>query len=177
MNKTDNLNQKSDLEAVEIKIEKLKGRKRQLFAKIQILHPLEQVWQVITNYEAFIEFMPDVTQSQRLYHPTGGIRLEQIRSKSFMGIKKNVRSVCDVEEKFPNHVHYQLIEGELDEYSAYWRLEPWKLSDETAGVDLICEISVLPNPIVPGPLVDIIMNQDMPATLLAIRQRVETLFG
>ncbi|MDJ0674671.1 MAG: SRPBCC family protein [Calothrix sp. MO_167.B42] len=177
MSKTDNLDQKSDLEAVEIKIEKPNGRKRQLFAKIHIPYSVEQVWQVITDYESFTEFMPGMTQSQRLDHPTGGIRLEQIRSKSFMGMKKTGRSVFDLEEKFLEHIHYQLVEGELEDFSGYWRLEPCKSSEGTTGTALIYDLSILPKPIFPGPLVDIILNQEMPAGLLAIRQRVDKLFG
>ncbi len=173
MSKTDNLN----LEAVEIKIEKLKGRQRHVFAKIEIPHSLEQVWQVITDYEALAEFIPGMTQNRRLDHPTGGIRLEEIRIKSLMGLKKASRSVFDVEENFPNEIHYQLIEGELEEFSGYWRLKPCQLSDETAGVDLIYDISILPKPMIPGQIFDHILSQDMPASLLAIRQRVDKLFA
>ncbi|MEG5235410.1 SRPBCC family protein [Microcoleus sp. AT9b-C3] len=76
-----------------------------------------QVWQVITNYESFPEFMPTMTESRRLEHPSGGIRLEQIRTKSLVGIKISARSVVDIEERFPHEIHYQLIEGDLKEFS------------------------------------------------------------
>ena len=165
------------VQAVEIKIEKLEGRQRRVFAKIQIPYPLEQVWQVLTDYEAFVKFMPNITQSRRLEYPTAGTCVEQVRTKSFMGMKFSARSLFDVEEKFPYEIHYQLIEGDFKALSGYWRLEPWELSDEKAGVNLIYNFLILPKPIFPLALVENILSHDMPLNLLAIRQRVEELFS
>ena len=165
------------LQDVKIKIEKLEGRQRRIFAKIQIPYPLEQVWPVLTDYEAFSKFMPNITQSRRLEHPTGGIYLEQVRTKSFMGMKFSARSVFDVEEKFPHEIHYQLIEGDLKAFSGYWRLELWDPSDEKAGVNFIYNFLVLPKPIFPLALVENILSHDVPMSLLAIRQRVEELYS
>jgi ribosome-associated toxin RatA of RatAB toxin-antitoxin module len=175
MNKISDLSQVSD-SPVEIKIEKREGRQRHVFAKIQIPYSLEQVWQVLTNYEAFFEFMPNITQSKQSKSPTGGIRIEQVRTKSLMGLNISGRSVFDVEEKFPDEIHYQLIEGDLKEFSAYWRLEAWQPSEKKVGVDLIYEISVLPKPIIPMTLVESVLTHDIPNSLLAVRQRVENLF-
>ena len=162
---------------VNIKIEKLDGRQRHVFAKIQIAYPLEQVWQVLTEYEAFSEFMPSLTESRRLEHPSGGIRIEQVRSKNFMGIHFSGRSVFDIEEKFPYSVHYQLIEGQMKEFSGYWRLQPWSLSESKAGIDLVFDFLILPKPVFPMALVENMMNYTIPADMLAIRQRVEDIFG
>lgn len=178
--KSETLNSATDpaiLQAVKIKIEKLEGRQRSVFAKIQIPYPLEQVWQVITDYEAFVKFMPNVTQSRRLEHPTAGTRVEQVRTKSFMGMNFSARSVFDIEEKFPYEIHYQLVEGDLKAFSGYWRLEPWEPSDEKAGVDLIYDFLILPKRIFPLALVEHVLSHEMPMSMLAIRQRVEELFS
>ena len=163
--------------AVDIKIEKLEGRQRRVFAQIQIPYPLEQVWQVLTDYEAFAEFMPSLIQSRRLEHPTGGVRIEQVRTKKFMGKNFSARSVFDIEEKFPHEIHYQLIEGDMKAFSAYWRLEPWSLSESTAGTDLVYDFFVLPKRIFPMALVEHILSHDIPANMLLIRQRVEEIVG
>lgn len=175
MSKTkQNLNQKSD---VEIKIDKLEGRKRHIFAKIEIPYPLEQVWQVITDYEVFAEFIPNMTESRLLAHPTGGIRLEQVRTKSLIGMKISARSVVDIKEKFPHEVHYQLIEGDLKEFFGNWRLKAEKSSEDKVGVELIYDFLVLPKPMIPSPIFQHFLSNDIPASLLAVRQRVEELFG
>ena len=163
--------------AVKIKIEKLEGRQRRVFAQIQIPYPLEQVWQVLTDYEAFVEFMPSLIQSKRLEHPTVGIRIEQVRTKNFMGRNFSARSVFDIEEKFPHEIHYQLIEGDMQTFSGYWRLEPWSLSESKAGTDLVYDFFVMPKRIFPMALVEHILSHNIPANMLLIRQRVEEIVG
>lgn len=162
---------------VNIKIEKLEGRKRHVIAKIEIPYSLEQVWQVLTEYEAKPEFIPTLIESRRSDLPNGKVRLEEIRSNSFMGMKFSARSVFDIEEKFPNFIHYQLIEGDMKEFSGYWRLEPWSLSESKAGIYLVFDFFILPKPIFPMALVEHILNHNIPANMLAIRKRVEEIFG
>lgn len=174
MSKTQSLNQQSNMN---IKIDKLEGQRRHILANIEIPYSAEQVWQVITDYESFAEFIPNMTESRRLEHPSGGIRLEQIRTKSLVGIKVSARSVVDIEERFPHEIHYQLIEGDLKEFSGYWRLETKSSSQFKAGVELIYDFSVLPKPIIPAPVFSHFLSHDIPAILLAVRQRVENLFG
>ncbi|NET53555.1 MAG: cyclase, partial [Merismopedia sp. SIO2A8] len=134
---------------VDIKIEKLEGRQWRVFAKIQIPYSVEQVWQVITDYETFTEFMPGLIQSKRLDNSTRSVRIEQVRNKIFMGMKVSARSVFDIEEKFPHEIHYQLIEGDMKALSGYWGLEPWSSSESKTGIDLIYNFLVSPKRILP----------------------------
>jgi len=164
-------------QAVDIKIEKLENRQRRVFAKIQIPYSLEQVWQVLTDYEAFTEFMPNFTQSRRLAHPTGGIRLEQVRTKSFMGMKVSTKLVVDIEENFPSKIHYQQVEGDFKNFSGYWQLKPWNLSLDQDGVELSYNFLIWPKPILPGALVEHVLSHDIPVSMLAIRKRIEKLFS
>jgi hypothetical protein len=83
-----------------------------------------------------------MTNNRRLEHPSGGIRLEQIRTKSLVGIKISARSVVNIEERFSHEIHYQLIEGDLKEFSGYWRLETISSSQYQTGVELIYDFTV-----------------------------------
>ena len=65
---------------VAVQIEKIAERQRQIIAKVQIPQPVEQVWQVLTNYEALTDFIPNLAKSRLIEHPNGGIRLEQVGS-------------------------------------------------------------------------------------------------
>jgi ribosome-associated toxin RatA of RatAB toxin-antitoxin module len=181
MSRTNNLAQNLDFSPVysdfktELKIEQLEGRQQHIFAKVPIAYPLEKVWQTLTDYEAFTEFMPHVTESKRLTHPKGGIRLEEVRTKNFMGMKFSFRSVFDIEEKFPHEIRYELIKGDLKALSGCWRLEPRSFPHQKAGVDLIYDVLILPKPLLPTALVEHILSHDIPMSLLAIRQRIEKL--
>ncbi|MBW4635191.1 MAG: SRPBCC family protein [Iphinoe sp. HA4291-MV1] len=166
-------------QAVEIKIEQPEKRQMRISASIQIPYSLEQVWQVLTDYEAFAEFMPNITHSRRLEHPTRGIRVEQISMRSFMGMKLSTRSVFDVEEKLFHEILYRQIEGDFKAFSNHWRLEPLNLSDEKAGVNLANSFLICPKQIIPIPmtLFEDVFRHDVSANMLAIRQRVEELFS
>ncbi len=162
---------------INIKIEKLEARKRRVIATTQILYSVEEVWQILTEYEAFAEFIPTLTQSRRLNHPTGTLRMEEVRSNNFMGMKFSARSIFEIEENFPHSIHYQLIEGDMKDVSGYWRLEPWSLSKTKTGTNLTFDFFISPRLIFPMALVEHILSQNIPANILAIRQRVEEIFG
>ncbi len=159
---------------IKIQIEQLEGRQQHIFAQIQIPYPLEQVWEVLTDYEALAEFMPGLRESRCLERSPGGVRVEQISTKSFMGMKFSTRSVLDIEEKLLDRIHYRLVEGDMEALSGYWQLNPLEIGNAT-GVELIYNFLVCPKRILPMAWVEQVFRQDLPETLLAIRQRVEEL--
>ncbi len=145
-------------------------------AEIEIPYSLEEVWQVLTDYEAFVEFMPNLIESRRLQDPTLGDCIEQVRTKSFMGMNFSARSVFEVKEEFPHTIHYQLIEGDMKAFSGCWRLEPIASAESDAGTNLIYDFFVSPKRILPMALVEHVLSHDVPAHLMAIRQRVADLY-
>ena len=161
---------------VQVRVEKLEKRQRRVLAQIQIPYALDRVWQVIADYEAFREFMPNLIESRRLQHSKAGDRIEQVRTKSFMGMNFSARSVFDVQEEFPHQIHYQLVEGDMKAFSGYWRLKPINFSEPEAGTNLIYDFFVSPKRIFPMALVEQVLSHDVPANLLAIRQRVADLY-
>ena len=173
---TSNFAGSSTQSSVNINIKKLKGRQRHVFATIQIPYSIRQVWQVLTNYEAFTEFIPTLVQSRRLNRPSGGIRMEEVRTNSLLGINFSARSIFDIEEKFPHEIYYQLVEGDMKTFSGYWRLKPLSLSESKQGIELIFDFFVLPQRFLPMVLVEHMLRQNIPANMRAIRQRVETIF-
>ncbi len=161
---------------VAIKVEQLEGRQRRVLAKILIPSSLDQVWQVLTDYEACAEFLPNLIESRRLQLSTEDVQIEQVRTKNFMGMSFSARSLFNVEEKFPHEIHYQQIEGDMKALSGYWRLEPQNLADGKAAIELIYDFTICPKRIFPMALVEHILSHDVPANMLAIRQRVEDLY-
>ena len=168
----------SDIQsAISLKIEKLEGRKRHVCIKTPIFYPAEQIWQVLTDYETFTEFMPNVVQCKRLDRPTVDIRIEQCHAVKFLGMKFSDRAVFDIEEKFPHKIRYELVEGDMKALSGEWRLEPLSLPKSEIGFELTYDFVILPQRIFPMVLVERILSQNMPETVLAVRQRVADLYG
>lgn len=161
---------------VEVQTEPVAERQRQITAKIQISHPVEQVWQVLTDYEALAEFIPNLAQSRLLKHPTGGIRLEQVGSQRFLRLNFSARVVLDLEEKFPDQINFQMVEGDLKAFFGNWRLEPYAHSGKT-GTILYYSVRVWPKRTMPVAIIESRLSSDLRLNLLAIRQRTNDLFA
>ena len=97
--------------------EQVVGRQRRITAQILIAHQPEQVWQVLSNYEALSEFIPNLAKSQLLEHPEGGIRLEQVGTQSLLRVNFSARVVLDLEEDFPKQIHFQMVDGDFQEFA------------------------------------------------------------
>lgn len=158
---------------VEVKIETVGERQRQISALIKIDHPQERVWQVLTDYAALADFVPNLAVSRLLEHPTGGVRLEQIGSQKLLTFNFKARVVLDLEEHFPQKIHFRLVEGDLKDYSGSWQLEP---SIDSNGTLLHYSVRVWPHRTVPVGMIERRLAKDLQLNLLAIRQRVEDLF-
>lgn len=105
------------LEAVQVQTTKLEGRQRQISAKLQLPYSVEQIWQVLTDYESLAEFIPNLAKSQRLEHPEGGIRLEQIGMQKALKFNFSARVVLDMTEEFPQAIRFQMVEGDFKDFS------------------------------------------------------------
>ena len=160
-----------DLQAVEVQIEKIAERQRQITAMLEIPEPVEQVWKVLTDYEALPDFVPNLTKSRLLEHPQGGIRLEQVGAGRFVGFNFCARVVLDLEEYFPKEIHFRMVEGDFKDFSGTWRLQPDSLNDNRA-THLCYTLKVWPKRTMPVGIIERRLSNDMRLNLLAIRQRV-----
>ena len=155
---------------VTIQVEKLSERQRQITAKVQIPHPVEKVWKILTDYEALTEFIPNLAKSSLLEHPNGGIRIEQIGSQSLLNFKFCAHVVLDLEEIFPKLINFEMVEGDFKGFSGFWCLEPYSLG-EHQGTNLCYNIQVWPKLTMPISIIENRLSKDLQLNLLAIRQR------
>ena len=162
--------------AVDVEVEKISERKRRISAKITILHPVEQVWKVLTDYEALTQFIPNLAKSRLLEHPKDGIRLEQIGYGRLLRMNFSARVVLDLEEYFPKEISFEMVEGDFKSFCGNWLLEPMYLGGEI-GTHLCYTIEVLPKLTMPVGLIERRLSDDLRSNLLAIRQRTENLFS
>ncbi|MBE9190036.1 SRPBCC family protein [Gloeocapsopsis crepidinum LEGE 06123] len=163
------------LQAVEVRTERLAERHRRISARIQIPHSIEQVWQVLTDYETLADFIPNLARSHRLEHPTGGIRLEQVGTQRLLNFNFSARVILDLEEKFPQEINFQMVEGDFKDFSGSWCLEPCLVANQ-AGTALEYIVRVLPKRTMPISIIERRLSRDMQTNLIAIHQRVTELF-
>ncbi len=159
---------------VEVQIEKIAERQRQISAKVKIPQPVERIWKVLTDYEALPDFLPNLAKSRIIEHPNGGIRLEQVGSQRLLNFNFCARVVLDLEECFPKEINFRMVEGDFKGFSGSWCLEPYSLG-EYMGTNLCYTIQVWPKLTMPVGIIENRLSNDLRLNLLAIHQRVEEL--
>lgn len=150
--------------------EKLGGRQRRIVAKIQIPQKLEAVWQILTDYDALASFIPNLVKSERLVHPEGGIRLEQIGAQCFLNIQFCARVVLDMYEHFPHELGFEMVEGDFKRFEGCWRLVRVDEADKTL-TELSYELMVKPPLAMPVGLIEKHIRVNLTENLVAIHQR------
>lgn len=163
------------LQAIEVTTERLAGRGRQLSAGIYIPHPLERVWQILTDYDHLADFIPNLATSRRIAHPHGGIRIEQVGTQSLLKFKFCARVVLDMIEQFPHRLNFEMVEGDFKAFSGSWILQPIETTE--AATQLCYQVSVLPPRTMPIGLIERRLKSNLAVNLTAIRQRAYQLFG
>ncbi|MEH1864413.1 MAG: SRPBCC family protein [Nostoc sp.] len=159
---------------VEVQIQKIAERQRQISAKVQIPQPVEKIWKVLTDYEALPDFLPNLAKSRLIEHPNGGIRLEQVGSQRLLNFNFSARVVLDLEECFPKEINFRMVEGDFKGFSGSWCLEPCSLG-EYVGTNLCYTIQVWPKLTMPVRIIENRLSKDLRLNLVAIHQRVEEL--
>jgi ribosome-associated toxin RatA of RatAB toxin-antitoxin module len=156
---------------VEVTTEKAEGRQRHISAKIYIPHAADRIWQILTDYDRLAEFIPNLTKSQRIDHPQGGIRIEQIGAESLLKLQFCARVVLDMVEHFPHRLDFTMVEGDFKLFKGSWTLQP--LAEN--GTELVYQLSVLPHRLMPIAVIERRLKSGMVLNLSAIRQRADQL--
>lgn len=161
---------------VEVTTDRAEGRERQISAKICLPYSVEQVWQILTDYDHLADFIPSLAKSQRIEHPEGGIRIEQIGTQALLRIKFCARVVLDMVEQFPNQLDFCMVEGDFKSFCGSWKLQPITLPNGT-GTELCYTVCVLPPRTMPIGLIERQLKSGLVTNLSAIRQRAEAVFS
>ncbi|MBT9317310.1 SRPBCC family protein [Leptothoe spongobia] len=161
---------------VSITTEKLAPRQRQIVASVAVPCSLDQVWNVLTDYESLADFVPNLTSSRLLSRPDGGIRLEQIGAQCFLNFKFCARVILDMTEVFPREIKFSMVEGDFKKFLGRWSLQPALLGSQAAT--LLCyELIVQPPLAMPVQLIEHHICHNLTQNLLAICDRTKEQFA
>ncbi|WP_035985750.1 SRPBCC family protein [Leptolyngbya sp. KIOST-1] len=161
---------------VAIQTQKLEGQQRRIVASTDIPFTAEQIWQVLTDYDNLSSFIPNLSLSQRLHHPEGGIRLEQIGSQCFLNIKFCARVVLDMVEAFPRELRFSMVEGDFRQFEGRWTLEP-VADGQGEVIRLGYDLTLRPPRAMPVGLIERHIRHDLTRNLKAISDRTAVVFG
>jgi ribosome-associated toxin RatA of RatAB toxin-antitoxin module len=152
----------------------LNGEKGKYTARILVTGSVTTAWAVLTDYDNFEQFLPNVDNSQLL--ETNGNRkvFEQInRIRAFIFNKKS-RVRLAVTETYPQQIAFSVVDGDLKSLNGVWQLEPISPypSAPPNQVLITHEVNVEPNGSTGG-LFYGIYEDALQDTLVAIKQEVE----
>lgn len=156
---------------VSLETQKLDNRHRQIQAQIFLPFAPEQVWQVLIDYEALADFIPNLVKSQRMPHPEAGIRIEQVGVKNALFLKFSARVVLDMVEDFPHCIRFTMVEGDFKAFDGTWEMQPTTVQNNT-GTELTYTLQVCPTRLIPVKAIEQQLGKDLPQNLLAIRERL-----
>ncbi len=148
-------------------VERLNRWERRLQAEMTMPYPVAPIWQVLTDYEALADFLPNVAVSRRLPHPEGKIRLEQVGTQPLLRFNFRARVVLDIEEIYPQRIQFTCVEGDFSRFDGAWQLEP-----QGTDTRLIYTVQVRPRRHLPVGLIEGRITQGIRRNLQAIRERV-----
>lgn len=113
------------------------GNNGQFVARVLIDAPVVQAWEVLTDYDNFEKFLPNIENSELLESEDNRRVFEQMNVISVIPtvLEINSRVVIESTEIYPEAVDFRLLDGDLDALQGVWQLDP-VVTDE-AGTEQV----------------------------------------
>ena len=122
------------------------------------------VWQQVTDYPRWVQYFPDVTQSELLQ--SGKVkRLYQVARKTFLFLTASVEIYLNVFEQVQQQIQFKLEKGTFTDFTA-----DLKLADCGAGTLLTYAVQATPTIPVPSIFIQQAMHFELPENMRKMRQ-------
>ncbi|MGB3789464.1 MAG: SRPBCC family protein [Phormidesmis sp.] len=108
------------------------GDNGQFTARVLIDAPIAKAWEVLTDYDNFEKFLPNIENSELLESEDNRYVFEQMNVISVIPSVIDIRSRVVIEsmEVYPKEVDFHLVEGDLDALQGVWQLDPVVIDDQ-----------------------------------------------
>lgn len=150
------------------------GENGKYIAKILVTASPETVWGVLTDYNNFPKFLPNVVSSQILQKNGNRKVVEQVDARQVLLM--NVRSRLRMEnvETHKTRIDFKLIEGDLKQLKGYWLLEPVSAYPGAKSTQILVtqQVEVQPTSATPKGIFNNIFKESLQSTLQAISKEI-----
>jgi len=128
--------------------------------------PMEKVFSVISDYERYSEFLPEVKRVT-----TSDRRGAEVSVHYQVDVVKTIRYTLRMKEEKPNRILWSFVEGELmRDNRGSWLLEPAGEGKTRATYN----IEMALGPLVPKAIVNALVDTSLPRMLEAFKKRAES---
>ncbi|KAK9813756.1 hypothetical protein WJX73_007148 [Symbiochloris irregularis] len=154
-----------------------KPRSKRVVGEVCVNTTVEQVWSVITDFEALPEFIPNLETTELVEgSPPGCVWLRQKACSQSLFWRLQASAVLELREVHKPHgrreLRFHMLEGDLQEFTGRWVLEPVHEDDQEL-CQLRYEISIVPKQYIPASIVRQVIKCGLPANLDALASRAE----
>jgi Polyketide cyclase / dehydrase and lipid transport len=92
--------------------------------KLLVTASVDTAWRVLTDYNNFYRFLPNVASSKLVQNDRDRKVFEQVQVIHAFVITKKSRVRIAVKETYPKQIAFSLVEGNLKSLQGSWRIEP-----------------------------------------------------
>ena len=100
------------------------GKDGQYIAKIVVNSSADKTWKVLTDYNNFYRFLPNVISSKVLKTQGNQKIFEQIYQVQALIFKQQTRVRIASTETYPKEIDFKLVDGDLKALQGSWKIQP-----------------------------------------------------
>jgi len=100
------------------------GKEGQYIAKIIVNSSADTTWKVLTDYNNFYRFLPNVISSKVLKTEGNKKTFEQVYQVQALIFKQQTRVVIESTETYPQQIAFKRVDGDLKALQGTWKIEP-----------------------------------------------------
>ena len=101
----------------------LEGEKGQYVVRVLTTGNIEKAWEVLTDYNNFPEFLPNITNSKILEENANLTIFEQTNSVDLFLLVKNFTVQIAATKNYPQSIDFEIVEGDLEQLQGSWEVE------------------------------------------------------
>eukprot|EP00204_Picochlorum_oklahomense_P000283 CAMPEP_0118807926 /NCGR_PEP_ID=MMETSP1161-20130426/35723_1 /TAXON_ID=249345 /ORGANISM="Picochlorum oklahomensis, Strain CCMP2329" /LENGTH=972 /DNA_ID=CAMNT_0006737311 /DNA_START=146 /DNA_END=3062 /DNA_ORIENTATION=+ len=159
--------------------DKRKDGSKRIVAEVRVQAQLEDVWGVLTDYEALPGFVPNLEVCERLPSAKPGVtRLRQVGCSQSILWRLEAEAELEVEEvdssSWRKEVRFRMISGDFEELYGRWIVESNMASSAQMSTFLRYDICIQPRFSLPSQITSYIIKAGLPSNIRAIASRAES---
>jgi ribosome-associated toxin RatA of RatAB toxin-antitoxin module len=151
------------------------GEKGKYTARVLVTTSLDKAWEVVTDYNNFSKFLPNVVASKVISTNNNQKVIEQVDSRKvlLLKVKSRIRSAITETEK--SRVDFQLIDGDLKSMKGYWLIESIAAYKGAKATQVLITqvVEAQPKSGTPTKVFYGIFKDSLSDTMVAIKQEIE----